>query len=197
MTFFKKYLEPIRLSGDSEALLYQAYRLDGTHPAPDLRRDASVGSFNCCDYFFFLLCGNLVLVEDTQLAAYIIGKKQEFNYLKVNDKTTYIPKLICQENALKVYGSLFVLYRFIIRSLELKLAPAIDSIQFWFVVNDADRCDALILERYDYGLKQELSGRFGKTIVNEVVVMTKNDFIGRCEKASKDKAVLGVISVQN
>ena len=196
MTLFRKYLEPIKLSGDPEALLYQAYRLDGTYPGPDLRRDASIGSCNCCDYFFFSVGGNLILVEDTQLASYIFGKEQEFNYLSVNDKTTYIPKLICQENSLKVYGSLFVLYRYIIRCSELKSVPEIDSIQFWFVVNDADRCDALILERYDDELKQELSGKLGKTIVNEVVVMTRSDFVERCEKASKDNADLGVICVQ-
>ena len=196
MTLFGKYLEPIRLSGDPEALLYQAYRLDGTHPGPDLRRDASVGSCNCCDYFFFSACGNLILVEDTQLAAYIIGKEQEFNYLNLDDKNAYIPKLICQENTLKVYGSLFMLYRYIIRCSEFEPAPEIDLIQFWFVVNDADRCDTLILERYDDVLKQELSGKLGKTIVHEVVVMTRSDFIERCEKASKDNAVLGVIGVQ-
>ena len=196
MTFFEKYLEPIRLSDDASPLLYQAYRLDGTHPKPDLRRDASVGSCNCCDYFFFSSCGNLILVEDTRLIAYTNEMEQKFNYLNVSDRNSYIPKLICQENTLKVYGSLFVLYRYIIRCLELEPVPEIDLIQFWFVINDAERRDSRVFNKYEKPLKQELSGKLGKTIVHEVVVMTKSDFIERCEKASKDNAVLGVIGVQ-
>ena len=196
MTFFEKYLEPIRLSGDSSPLLYQAYRLDGTHPGPDLRRDASVGSCNCCDYFFFSSYGSLILVEDTQLIAYANEMEQKFNYLNVSDKNSYISKLICQENTLKVYGSLFLLYRFIVRSSEAKSMPEINSIQFWFVISDSARRDSRVLNKYDNSLKQELSGKLGKTIVNDVVVMTRSDFIERCEKASKNKAILGVIGVQ-
>lgn len=196
MTPFENYIEPIKLSGDSQALLYKAYRLDGTHPNPDLRRDAAVGSCNCCDYFFFSVGGNLILIEDTRLIAYIKDREREYKYLNTSDITTFVPKLICQENALKVYGSLFVLYRFINQGIDLESIPKIDSIQFWFVVNDADRSDTYVLEKCDEWLNQELSSKLGKTIVDEVVVMTREDFIERCEAASGEDASLGVISVQ-
>jgi len=138
----------------------------------------------------------LILVEDTQSIAYANEMEQKFNYLNVSDKNSYIPKLICQENALKVYGSLFLLYRLIVRSSGSKSVPEINSIQFWFVINDSARRDSRVSNKYDNPLKQELSGKLGKTIVNDVVVMTRSDFIERCEKASKNKAVLGVIGVQ-
>lgn len=196
MTRFENYIEPIKLSGDSQALLYKAYRLDGTHPKPDLRRDAAVGSCNCCDYFFFSMGGNLILIEDTRLIAYIRDRRQEYSYLNADDITTFISKLVCQENVLKVYGSLFVLYRFINQGTDLESMPKIDSIQFWFVVNDADRSDTYVLDKYDEWLNQELSSKLGRTIVDKVVVMTREDFIKRCETASGDDASLGVISVQ-
>lgn len=71
-----------------------------------------------------------------------------------------------------MYRSLFVLYKFINQGSDLKSIPKIDSIQFWFVVSDADRGDAYVLEKYDEGLNQELSSKLGKTIVDKVVVMT-------------------------
>ena len=89
-----------------------------------------------------------------------------------------------------------MLYRFIVRSSGIESAPKINSIRFWFVINDAERRDSRVSNKYDNPLKQELSGKLGKTIVHEVVVMTRSDFIERCERASKDRAVLGVIGVQ-
>ena len=89
-----------------------------------------------------------------------------------------------------------MLYRFINQGTDLESMPKIDSIQFWFVVNDADRSDTYVLDKYDEWLNQELSSKLGRTIVDKVVVMTREDFIKRCETASGDDASLGVISVQ-
>ena len=186
MKIFERYLEPVKLSGDSEELLHQAYRLDGTHPNPDLRRDAKVGSCNCCDYFFFSVSGTLVLIEDTRLKADIGRKKQHFRYLNSTDLKAHVIKLICLENVLKVYGSLFTLYRFISQRSNSDLMQKIDSIEFWFVGNDTDKPSTRVLNVYKGPLSQALSARLGTKVVNKVWVMTKNDFIERFESANKN-----------
>lgn len=199
MTLFEKYREPIKLSGDSEPLSYKAYRLDGCHPNPDLRCDAAVGSCNCCDYFFFS-CENLVLIEDTRLISDIRRKKDEYDYLRLDDSESYIRKQICLENVLKVYGSLFVLYRYINRYIsrysDLNLAPKIGSIQFWFVINDAQKEHTRVFDKFKDPLNQEFSARLGKMVINKVVLMTKRSFISKCESESDCDAVSGLSRVQ-
>lgn len=186
MKIFEKYLERVKLSDDSERLLHQAYRLDGTYPNPDLRRDAKVGSCNCCDYFFFLASGTLVLIEDTRLRADIEKRRQNFRYLNSADLRAHVVKLISLENVLKVYGSLFTLYRFISQSSDSNLKPKIESIEFWFVGNDIDKPNTRVLNVYKRPLDQALSARLGTRVVKKVRVMTKSGFIERFESTSKN-----------
>lgn len=183
MTLFEKYLKPIELSGDPKPLPYEAYHLDGSYPKPDLRRDAAAGSCNCCDYFFFS-SENLILIEDTRLVADINRKEQKYKYLNSDDLNSHVQKLVCLENVLKVYGSLFVLYRFISRCPDLNLIPKIESIQFWFVINDANREDTRIFDRFKDPLNQAISGKLGRKVVNKVEVMTRSNFIERFKSAS-------------
>ena len=185
MTIFDKYLESIWLSGDSNPLWCSAYRLDGTYPKPDLRRDASVGSCNCCDYFFFSCSGNLVLVEDTRLRTDIERKQSDFKYLERNVRARHIEKLICDENVLKVYGSLFVLYRFLKRCAPADMDFDIDAIEFWLVVNDDQHDEAYALDEVRSLLRDKLMAKLGKTIVSDVDVMTRSYFVQKYESETK------------
>lgn len=196
MKIFEKYLERVKLSDDSERLLHQAYRLDGTHPSPDLCRDAKVGSCNCCDYFFFLASGTLVLIEDTRLGADIENREQRFRYLNSADLKAHVVKLICLENVLKVYGSLFTLYRFINQKSNLNLIPKIESIEFWFVGNDTDKPNTRVLNVYKHPLDQALSARLGTKVVDRVRVMTRSGFIERFESANKNHTFSGATGTQ-
>lgn len=174
-------MEYIRLSGDSDPLSCTAYRLDGTFPNPDLRRDASAGSCNCCDYFFFSGLGNLVLVEDTQLIFDIEQKQDAFKYLGPRVRTRHIQKLICDENVLKVYGSLFVLYRFLDRCATVDMGVNIDAIQFWLVVNDDQRGEARALDQLRLILRENILAKLGKAVISNVEVLTREVFIDKYE----------------
>ena len=124
-------------------------------------------------YFFFSRFGDLVLVEDTQLRAEVLRKQNDFGYLEQDIRTQHIEKLICDENALKVYGSLFVLYRFLSRRITSDMSLDIDTIRFWLVVNNDQQDNAMALNEITWLLRQNLRAELGKTIVGDVEVMAR------------------------
>ena len=144
MNIFFKYLKPIHLAGDLHPMSSSANRLDGTGKECNLRADAGANNCNCCDYFTFDKYGNLILIEDTRLRATIQAKKGELKFLRDAPeelKDQYIKHVIVTENVVKVYGSLFVLYKLLnmrLNSSSSEMFPSIESIQFWLVANDSE-----------------------------------------------------------
>lgn len=122
-----------------------------------------------------------MLVEDTQLRADIERKQNEFMYLEDDVRARHIEKLICDENVLKVYGSLFVLYRFLHRCATADMGLDIDTIQFWLVVNDDQQGEAHVLEEFRSLLRNKITAKLGRTIVSDVDVMTRKFFVEKYE----------------
>ena len=179
MNIFLKYLKPIHLAGDSHPMSSSAYRLDGTGKECNLRADAGANNCNCCDYFTFDKYGSLILIEDTRLRATIRTKKAEFHFLKdaPEERDQYIKHVIVMENVVKVYGSLFVLYKLLnmqISSASPEVFPSIELIQFWLVANDSKRWAEKWWEHYSSMIRNGLYGRLGHNFIRSVKVIRKD-----------------------
>lgn len=202
MSIFNGYLEEIKLSGKSEPLDCSAYRLDYTGSNGNFRADAGVGTCNCCDYFAFDRCGNLILIEDTQLDATINDRlkaieneKDEFSFLKTASKEMklrYVVNYIVSENVTKVYGSLFVFYIYKFLNMNLDRVHEdffrnMGSLKFWLVTVNVKPKESISSENYRLQIKRSLRGKLGKKFVMEVEVIPENRL--------RDKlALLGSIS---
>lgn len=180
MNIFSKYLKPIHLAGDLHPMSSSAYRLDGTGKECNLRADAEANNCNCCDYFTFDKYGSLILIEDTRLRATIQAKKVEFHFLRDTPKELrdqYIKHVIVMENVVKVYGSLFVLYKLLnmqVSSASSELFPSIESIKFWLVANDSERWAEKSWEHYSLMIENGLYGRLGHNFIRSVKVVRKD-----------------------
>ena len=187
MSIFNDYLEVIKLSGKSEPLDYSAYRLDYTGSNGNFRADAGVGTCNCCDYFTFDKCGNLILIEDTQLDATINdkfkaieNKEGEFSFLKAASeemKLQYVVNYIVSENVTKVYGSLFVFYKFL--NMNLDKVPEdfcrnMGSLKFWLVAVNVEPNKSISSDNYKLKVRRNLRGKLGKKFIMEVEVISEN-----------------------
>ena len=135
MTAFDQFLEPIEVAGESLGDEYQAYRMDGNLPQPDMRREAGLGTCNCCDYFIIANTDFVVLIEETQLVKTIKRLKGEYHYLQTDHQTEFVNKHIRQENRLKVYGSMLVLYRLATLSKNANQLLRTKKYRFWLVAS--------------------------------------------------------------
>ena len=181
MSIFNEYSEGIKLSGWSEPLDVEAYRFDHTGPEGNFRKDAGVGTCNCCDYFTFDRCGDLILIEDTQLNATIKNKKAEIKdgrsdlkFLKrasKKKKTQYIVNHIKIENVVKVYGSLFVFYKFLNKKL---ICQSIESFTFWLIAVDVGPKEIEALEHYKREIRSDLRSKLGREFVKDVELIPGN-----------------------
>ena len=182
MSIFDKYLEKIKLSGKPELVDCEAYRLDHTGSVGNFRADAGVGTCNCCDYFTFDRCGNLILIEDTQLAATIKNKlkaindeKSELSFLKAASKERklqYVVGYIVSENVVKVYGSLFVFYKFLnLNNESIDSIQNIESFRFWLVAVNVGANPAMSYDSYKLNVRRNLRSKLGKKLVKEVEVI--------------------------
>ena len=180
MNIFFKYLKPIHLAGDSHPISSSAYRLDGTGKECNLRADAEANNCNCCDYFTFDKYGSLILIEDTRLRAIIQAKNAELKFLKDAPRQLrdqYIKHVIVMENVVKVYGSLFVLYKLLnmrLNSNSSEVFPSIESIQFWLVANDSELWAEKSWEHYKLVIENGLYGRLGHNFIRSVKVIRKD-----------------------
>ena len=180
MNIFFKYLKPIHLAGDRQPTSSSAYRLDGTGKECNLRADAGANNCNCCDYFTFDKYGSLILIEDTRLRATIQAKMGELKFLKnapIELRDQYIKHVIVTENVVKVYGSLFVLYKLLniqLSSASTEVCPIIKSIQFWLVANDSELWAEKSWEHYKLVIENGLYGRLGHNFIRSVKVIRKD-----------------------
>ncbi len=106
--YLDKYLMPITLAGYPLDNGVQAYKMDCTKDHSDMRKDVGLGTCNCCD-FFQIHEGNILLIEETQLF-------DSFKDLKIQGlQNKEIIRRILLENRLKVYGSMLVLCRLVMK----------------------------------------------------------------------------------
>ena len=181
MRIFDEYLEKIKLSGRSEPIDCSAYRFDHTGSVGNFRADAGVGTCNCCDYFTFDQYGNLILIEDTQLNATIEDKlnvikneKGELSFLRdasEEKKIQYVVSYIVSENVVKVYGSLFVFYKFLnmnLNNASMDFPLSIKSFRFWLVEVNVRPDPSIPFDNYKARVRRNLRGKLGREFVKEV-----------------------------
>jgi len=164
MIALEEFLEPIELAGTP--LNYQAYRMDGNTPSPDMRKDVGLGTCNCCDYFVLSKEGAVVLIEETELMAQIKGLKDEYNYLRGTNQTEFVTKYIRQENRLKAYGSMLVLCRLAAVCKDAKDMLQTKKYKFWIVVSGMYSTEDA---RFFRNLKNPLLNELKSVLTGEIV----------------------------
>lgn len=191
MKIFDKYLEEIKLSG-LPPLDYSAYRFDSTKAEGNFRADAGVGTCECCDYFVFDKCNNLILMEDTHLMTTIErGRKSIEEMLKripEEERSLFeLPKkfmtnYVVKENVVKVYGSLFVLYKFLNEKFSCASSGTFQNIgffRFWLVAVDVDEYNAKAWEYYKLEIRDGLRSRMGKDFIEEVELIPRDRLVDK------------------
>ena len=182
MTELEKFLEPIKVAGKSLGDKYQAYRIDGNSPQPDMRKDAGLGPCNSCDYFIF---NNdlLIFIEETQLIWQIKDLKDEFGYLNCNQQTDFINKYIRNENKLKVYGSMLVLCRLSAQCKNLFDLLNNKKYSLWLIVSGMDKEeDARLFDHFKDKLLDDLRSVLTKNILDNVEIIPSKILITRLSK---------------
>ncbi len=177
----KKFLQPITLAR-KPLQNHQAYRMDGTLPQPDMRKDVGLGTCNCCDYFL-ISNGVVVLIEETQLLRHIKRLRNEYNYLRGTDQMEFIKGDIRRENWLKVYGSMLVLCRLATVCKEAKDLFGNKKYKFWLVVSDTNMTDAeesdaqMIFDHLKDKLYLDLKSLLSGKIVADAEIVPSPEFV--------------------
>ena len=188
MTALDHYLEPIKVAGESQELQYRAYRIDGNLPAPDMRRDAGLGTCNSCDYFIFD-ANALILIEDTQLAFQIKNLRKEYRYLDLQHQKEFIGKYIRDENKLKVYGSLLVLCKWAARHESTEDLLEKRRLIFWLVASGMEtEEDSRFLDNLRDQLLRELQSVLSGHIVDGVEILPGSVFERRLSEVMDQSA---------
>ena len=189
MSVFEKYWGRILLAGDSVPLKYSAYRLDDEESKLNVKADARANSCNCCDHFIFDKSADLILIENTRLMKTIKAKQNEFKLLQSTStefRNEYLGNAIKMENVVKVYGSLYILYRWLILNKCLSGASSVSDpntpIQFWLVANDFEMGAEKAWDRYKVVIKNALYGRLGRNFLKCVEVLPKDKFLKKMKK---------------
>ena len=189
MSVFEKYWGRILLAGESDPLNFSAYRLDDEESEPNVKTDARANSCNCCDHFIFDKCGDLILIENTRLMKTIKAKRNEFKFLQdasTEFRNEYLENAIKMENVIKVYGSLYILYRWAILNKRLDCTPSgrgpRASVQFWLVANDFEAGGEKAWDGYEAMIQNALYGRLGQNFLKCVEVLPKDKFLKKMKK---------------
>ena len=138
-----RFLESIRVAGESLGEEHQAYRMDGTSPDRDMRKEAGLGTCNCCDYF---LSGSdtVVLIEETRLIDSMQSQKEQYNYIPDEHLDQFVEERVVQENRIKVYGSMLVLCRLAAVCQEAQTLLQAKKYEFWLVTSGIETTEDLI-----------------------------------------------------
>jgi len=130
-----------------------------------MRRDAGLGTCNCCDYFI-MGDGTTILIEETRLTDRFRNLNEEYHYLSDPDRREFVHKHLRNENRLKVYGSMLVLCR---------LAAACDDAQtllvgrkydFWLVASGMYETEDM---RFFDSMRDELFGELRGVLTGNIV----------------------------
>ena len=167
MTKLAKFLEPI-----GRGCGHSAYRMDSTTPKANMRKEAGLGTCNCCDYFLFDQRGSIVLLEDTRLLMMIRNLKAEYSDLPESRQTHFVTSAIRKENRLKVYGSMLVLCRLAAGCSETGGLLQAKKYKFWLVVTDMDKEeDTRFLDDLRAGLLGELKSVLTPQLLDDVSII--------------------------
>ena len=174
MIALEKFLEPIRVADTPLSETHHAYRMDGNSPQPDMRKDAGLGTCDCCDYFMPYNDDSILLIEETQLIKQIKDLKRKYPYLKKQ----FIDKYIRQENRVKAYGSMLILCRLGAACKDAENLLGTKKYKFWIVVSGVySTQDARFFRNLKdtlcNGLKEVLSGK----IVDDVKILPSNALV--------------------
>ena len=180
MTAFDRFLQPIKVAGKPLDTEYRAYLMDGTLPEPDMRKEAGLGTCNCCDYFIFSKNHSIALIEETMLMEQIKGLKDEYDYLEDNDQTEFISKYIRDENKLKVYGSMLVLCRLSARLDSVNKLLQTKKYRLWFVVSGIETAeDTRLFDHLKDRLRNDLNSVLTGKILEGVEIMPSARFVAK------------------
>lgn len=178
MTALDKFLQPISIASKTLGTEYTAYLMDGTPPQPDMRKEAGLGTCDCCDYFIFRENANIVLIEETNLTWKIKDLKDEFSYLEDEYQTEFIKKHIRKENKLKVYGSMLVLYRLSAMSDNMNEILQTRKYRFWLVVSGMEKAeDTRLFDHLKDRLHNDLNSVLTGKILDGVEIMPSAKFV--------------------
>ena len=185
MITLEKFLEPIKLANTPLCQTHRAYRMDGNTPQPDMRKNAGLGTCNCCDYFMPYNDDSVLLIEETQLIQQIKDLKREYRYLKSAHQKHFIDKYIKQENRVKAYGSMLVLCRLAAVCKDARDLLGTKKYKFWIVDSSAySTKDAKFFRNLKHrlflGLKEVLSGK----IVDDVIILPSCKFVTKLSEQS-------------
>ena len=179
MIDLEKFLEPTELAGTPLKDHY-AYRMDGTSPQPDMRKDIGLGPCNCCDYFLLSKDDTIILIEETRLIDQYRNLQNEYHYLESTDQKQFIDRYIRQENRLKAYGSMLVLCRLSAVCKDAKDLLGTKKYKFWIVVSGRySTREARFFRNLKDPLSNELKGALSRKIVDEVEILPSNEFVGK------------------
>ena len=177
MTSLEKFVETIQLARVSLNADYQAYRIDGNSPDPDMRKKAGLGSCNCCDYFLISKDGVIILIEETQLIYQIKNLQEEYCYFKPAEHKEFTNKCIREENRLKVYGSMLVLCRMSAKYKDVQKLLQRNKYQFWLVVSGKDSPkNSRVFRNLRKPLLFDLRGVLTKEVVDDFKILSVSQF---------------------
>ena len=173
---FREFLEEIEIDDRPLGGGYKAYRMDGGRQKPDMRAKIGLGTCHCCDYF--KMRGNvIILIEDTRLMESISNSKEEFNaMIEGEKKEKFLNRKICNENILKVYGSLIVLCYWMRKHADISIFMDHKKYDFWLVVSDMDKDDDRIaFDNFRDQLFNDLRTALKKGIIQDVQILTPRE----------------------
>ncbi len=166
MTSIKQFLETIEVA--RQPIGKMGYKMD-SNTNNNMRSLSGLGRCHCCDYFIQNK-NSVVLIEETQLMQTIKGYKQEYDYLNEQDLDKIQKARIREENTLKVYGSLLVLYKLAIKFGDFRKLVKKEKYNFWLVISDVQSKNMISLSALQISLRADLRSVFGKEMIDEIKV---------------------------
>lgn len=180
MSRLETFMESVRADGVVVQPNCRAYRMDGA--SPDMRKEAGLGTCNCCDYVTFDGAGKVILVEETKLIWQIENLEKAYGDLSLpaGEVWEHVLRSVKDENKLKVYGSLLVLCRLARRLTDSAEVHALGGrTDFWLVVSDTldgDRAKFLDFVRGE--LFRDLRSVLTGAVVGDVQIVMASE-LGR------------------
>lgn len=173
---FGQFLEEIEISDRPLGDGYKAYRMDGGRQKPDMRAEIGLGTCHCCDYFK-MQENVVILIDDTRLMETILKFKEEFDAMIEGEKKgKFLNRKICNENILKVYGSLIVLCYWMRKHADISNFIDEKKHDFWLIVSDVDNDDGRIaFDNLQDQLLSDLRTALKKDIIQDVQILTTRE----------------------
>ena len=180
MSRLESFMEAVRANGVVVQPDCRAYRMDGT--SPDMRKEAGLGTCNCCDYITFDGTGRAILIEETQLVRQVKRLERAYRDLSLppNEVREHVLRSVKDENRLKVYGSLLVLCRLSRRLTDsAEVQALVGRTDFWLVVSDTlDGDGARVLDNVRGELFRDLRSVLTGAVVGDVQIVMASE-LGR------------------